>query len=172
MRLRRLLILPAATAVVAAAPAPPTLAAERADEKPVTKASLRPVTYAKDLSREPIVPKQAGTRPADLIRKDLVVGQGRTARRGQRLVVQYTGYALSSGKKVDASWDRDAEPFSFDLGAGDVITGWDKGIAGMRVGGRRELVIPPRLAYGAAGSGPIGRNETLIFVVDLLKARP
>lgn len=162
MRVRRLPALLAATATVAVTAASPAAA------KPVTKASLRTVKHAKDLTREPIVPKQPGSRPAALIKKDLVVGKGRTAKAGQDLEVQYTGYALSTGKKFDASWGR-SDPFAFPLGAGSVIAGWEKGIPGMRVGGRRELVIPPRLAYGSQGSGPIRAHETLIFVVDLVK---
>jgi peptidylprolyl isomerase len=83
--------------------------------------------------------------------------------------VQYTGVAWSTGRKFDSSWDRGAEPFAFRLGAGMVIPGWDQGVAGMRVGGRRELIIPPNLAYGERGAGQdIGPNETLIFVVDLV----
>ncbi|WP_354702444.1 FKBP-type peptidyl-prolyl cis-trans isomerase [Paraconexibacter sp. AEG42_29] len=116
-----------------------------------------------------MVLKQPGRAPAALIKKDLVVGKGKKATSGRSVEVQYTGYALSTGKKFDASWDRKAEPFSFRLGADTVISGWEKGIPGMRVGGRRELVIPPRLGYGSTGSGVIAPGETLIFVVDLLK---
>lgn len=84
------------------------------------------------------------------------------------MTVQYVGVNYKTGKQFDASWDR-GEPFSFALGAGQVIPGWDQGIPGMKVGGRRELIIPPELAYGATGSPPtIPPNETLIFVVDLL----
>ena len=81
--------------------------------------------------------------------------------------VEYVGVGYESGKEFDASWGR--EPFAFQLGAGMVIPGWDQGVEGMKAGGRRELIIPPELAYGAAGSPPaIGPNETLIFVIDLL----
>jgi peptidylprolyl isomerase len=84
------------------------------------------------------------------------------------VTVHYVGVSKANGRQFDASWDR-GEPFQFQLGAGQVIPGWDQGVAGMKVGGRRELVIPPRLAYGPAGSPPtIGPNETLVFVVDLL----
>ncbi|MCW3041501.1 MAG: peptidylprolyl isomerase [Solirubrobacterales bacterium] len=170
MSFRRRSSLLAATTLIAATAAGPVLPASGAATKPVTKSSLKPVRYAKNLKREPIVLRQAGRAPVALIKKDLVVGKGRKATNGQNLEVQYTGYALSTGKKFDASWDRQAEPFAFPLGTGAVITGWEKGIPGMRVGGRRELVIPPRLAYGSTGSGSIAPGETLIFVVDLLKA--
>jgi peptidylprolyl isomerase len=80
------------------------------------------------------------------------------------------GVAFSTGEQFDASWDR-GQPLTFRLGAGRVIKGWDRGIAGMREGGRRKLVIPPELAYGSQGQGPIGPNETLIFVVDLVAIR-
>lgn len=166
-------LLAAATLVVAgtATAASPVMSTTKASSGPVTKGSLRTVKYAKNLRREPIVPKQSGTAPAALIKKDLVVGHGPKVKNGRKLVVQYTGYALSTGKKFDASWDRKATPFSFRLGAGTVISGWEKGVPGMRVGGRRELVIPPRLAYGSTGdgSGSIAPGETLIFVIDLRK---
>jgi peptidylprolyl isomerase len=85
--------------------------------------------------------------------------------------VDYVGVNFSSGQQFDASWDR-GEPFQFQLGAGQVIPGWDEGVKGMRVGGRRVLTIPPDLAYGPAGSPPvIGPNETLVFVVDLRKVQ-
>ena len=93
----------------------------------------------------------------------------RVAEPGKNVQVQYVGISFKNGRQFDASWDR-GEPFTFELGAGQVIPGWDNGIVGMREGGRRELVIPPDQAYGAAGSPPaIGPNETLIFVVDLEK---
>ena len=84
------------------------------------------------------------------------------------MTVHYVGVSLANGRQFDASWDR-GEPFQFQLGAGQVIPGWDEGVAGMKVGGRHQLVIPPRLAYGPQGSpSAIGPNETLVFVVDLL----
>jgi peptidylprolyl isomerase len=81
--------------------------------------------------------------------------------------VQYVGVSHSNGEQFDASWDRGGEPFTFTLGSGQVIPGWDEGVQGMKVGGRRKLVIPPDLAYGETGQPPIGPNETLIFVIDL-----
>jgi peptidylprolyl isomerase len=109
--------------------------------------------------------------PADLAIDDLVVGEGDEAVAGATVDVHYVGVSWSSGRQFDASWDRGA-PFSFGLGAGQVIQGWDRGVAGMRVGGRRRLTIPPALGYGARGAGgAIGPNETLVFVVDLLAVR-
>jgi peptidylprolyl isomerase len=97
-----------------------------------------------------------------------VKGTGETARAGQQVTVQYVGVSFLNGRQFDASWDR-GEPFQFELGAGSVIPGWDQGVVGMKVGGRRQLVIPPDLAYGPQGSPPtIGPNETLVFVIDLL----
>jgi peptidylprolyl isomerase len=114
------------------------------------------------------VPK-GGTAPTALTYKDLKVGKGAEAAAGQTVDVQYTGVLFKDGTKFDASWDRGGEPFSFSLGAGMVIPGWDQGVAGMKKGGRRLLVIPPDLAYGEQGTpgGPIGPNEPLVFVVDL-----
>jgi len=122
-----------------------------------------------DLSQEPEIPQPVGRPPIKLRIKDIVKGKGPKAEKGDMLSVQYKGVAFSTGQEFDASWDR-GEPFQFPLGAGQVIPGWDRGIAGMRVGGRRQLVIPPDLAYGAQGSPPaIGPDETLVFVVDLVK---
>jgi peptidylprolyl isomerase len=100
--------------------------------------------------------------------EDLEVGDGPEATRGQRVTVHYVGVAWSTRQQFDASWDR-GEPLRFRLGAGEVINGWDQGIVGMRVGGRRRLTIPPALAYGSRGAGGVIKpNETLVFVVDLL----
>jgi peptidylprolyl isomerase len=111
----------------------------------------------------------SGPKPTSLVKRDLITGTGAEATSGRRVRVQYTGVAWSTGRKFDSSWDRGADPFSFTLGQGMVIRGWDQGVAGMRVGGRRELQIPPDLAYGERGAGAdIGPNETLIFVVDLV----
>src|SRR5688572_10240845 len=100
---------------------------------------------------------------------DLVVGQGDEAKSGKRVSVHYTG-TLTNGKKFDSSLDR-GKPFSFTLGAGEVIKGWDQGVAGMKVGGKRKLTIPPDLGYGArgAGGGLIPPNATLVFEVELLE---
>lgn len=112
-----------------------------------------------------------GAPPTALAMEDLVVGTGTEATSGRTVEVHYVGVAWSTKKQFDASWDR-GRPFDFPLGAGRVIRGWDDGVAGMRVGGRRRLVIPPDLGYGARGAGgAIGPNETLVFVVDLLAVR-
>jgi peptidylprolyl isomerase len=100
--------------------------------------------------------------------EDIVKGKGRAAKQGDSLTVQYAGVTFSTGTEFDASWNR-GEPFTFELG-GQVIPGWNQGLEGMRPGGRRKLTIPPQLAYGAQGQPPsIGPNETLVFVIDLVR---
>ncbi len=109
-----------------------------------------------------------GEPPAQLVIEDVAEGYGDEARAGQDVSVHYVGVAWSTGEQFDASWDR-GQPFVFLLGAGRVIKGWDDGVAGMRVGGRRRLTIPPHLGYGDAGAGGVIKGgETLVFVVDLL----
>jgi FKBP-type peptidyl-prolyl cis-trans isomerase FkpA len=111
---------------------------------------------------------QPNTTASGLQYWDIVVGTGATAVAGNTVKVHYTGF-LTNGKKFDSSHDRD-EPFSFPLGAGQVIKGWDEGVAGMKVGGKRQLRIPPELGYGASGAGgAIPPNATLIFDVELLE---
>ena len=106
--------------------------------------------------------------PTDLVITDLSEGDGPEATDGSTVTVHYVGVAHSTGEEFDASWNRGA-PFRFPLGAGRVIGGWDQGVAGMRVGGRRRLVIPPHLGYGDRGAGGVIKpGETLVFVVDLL----
>ncbi len=103
-----------------------------------------------------------------LVIDDEVVGSGDEATSGRNVSVHYVGVAWSTGKQFDASWDR-SEPFDFRLGAGQVISGWDQGVAGMKVGGRRKLTIPPHMGYGDNGAGSVIKGgETLVFVVDLL----
>ncbi len=147
-------------------------------EKPASKtsqataapaATFAPGGISTNTKKEPQIPKPAGTPPTSLVTKDIVVGKGPKAKAGDTLSVQYTGVSFSTGAVFDSSWSRGAQPFQFPVGGGQVIPGWDQGIPGMRVGGRRELVIPPDLAYGSAGQGSIAPNETLIFVVDLVK---
>ena len=117
---------------------------------------------------KPDVSVPGGEPPSSLAIDDLEVGTGAEATSGSAVDVHYVGVSFATGKQFDASWDR-RETFSFRLGAGEVIPGWDQGVQGMRVGGRRRLTIPPELAYGARGAGGvIGPNETLVFVVDLI----
>ena len=109
--------------------------------------------------------------PQELELEDIVVGDGDEAVSGRQVDVHYVGVSWSNGEQFDASWDRGGT-FSFGLGEGRVIKGWDQGVAGMKVGGRRRLTIPADLAYGERGAGgAIGPGETLVFVVDLLRVR-
>ena len=120
------------------------------------------------MTEKPEIDFPEGPPPEDLQITDLVVGDGPEADAGDRVQVHYVGVAHSTGEEFDASYNR-GEPLAFPLGAGRVIRGWDSGVVGMRVGGRRRLVIPPHLAYGDRGAGElIGPGETLIFVVDLV----
>ncbi|MFF5445639.1 FKBP-type peptidyl-prolyl cis-trans isomerase [Streptomyces sp. NPDC012888] len=115
---------------------------------------------------EVVVPE--GDAPTELAVRDLVVGDGPEVGPGMVVRVHYVGVTFETGKEFDASWDR-GEPFKFALGAGRVIKGWDRGVRGMRVGGRREIVVPPRLGYGRQSPSPlIPPGSTLVFVVDLL----
>jgi peptidylprolyl isomerase len=122
------------------------------------------------LSKEPKITAGTGAPPSHLVKKDLVVGSGATAQPGDTIVVNYVGALYKTGKVFDASWKR-GQTFTTTLaaGTGGVIEGWVKGIAGMKVGGRRELIIPPSLAYGKTPQSGIPANSTLIFDVDLLK---
>ncbi len=123
------------------------------------------------MSDKPLVEPHVGDLPSDLLIEDLREGEGAVATAGQTAVVHYVGVSASSGAEFDASWNR-GEPFSFPLGQGYVIAGWDQGVQGMKVGGQRRLVIPSHLAYGERGAGGVIRpGETLIFVVDLLELR-
>ena len=119
-------------------------------------------------SQKPDVVVPAGNPPADLVMEDVTVGTGAEAKSGANVEVHYVGVAWSTRKEFDASWNR-GDTFEFRLGAGQVIAGWDQGVAGMKVGGRRILTIPPNMGYGAQGAGGVIKGgETLIFVVDLL----
>jgi hypothetical protein len=123
-----------------------------------------------DLAKKPTVPKATGAAPKDLQASDVVPGTGPAAKDGDKVSVQYVGTLFNGGKQFDASWDRGKKAFQFTIGKGEVIQGWDLGVAGMKVGGRRVLVIPPDKAYGASGSPPtIPANAPLVFVVDLTK---
>jgi peptidylprolyl isomerase len=112
-----------------------------------------------------------GPPPQDLQVADEVVGDGTEAKAGMTVSAHYVGVAFSTGEEFDASWNR-GKPLDFRLGAGQVIAGWDQGIQGMKIGGRRRITIPPRLGYGDRGAGGLIKpGETLIFVVDLVDAR-
>ena len=120
---------------------------------------------------KPEIDPPDGPPPSDLDVTDLRDGDGEEATEGRTVQVHYVGVAHSTGEEFDASYNR-GEPLSFRLGVGQVISGWDQGVQGMKVGGRRRLVIPPHLAYGDRGAGGvIGPGETLIFVVDLVAVR-
>ena len=120
------------------------------------------------LAKKPVVNVPKGPAPAKLVTKDLVVGTGQTVKAGQTVTVNYVGVLYKNGKEFDSSWSRN-QPATFPLTAGGVIPGWVQGIPGMKVGGRRELIIPASLAYGSKGSGStIPPNSPLVFVVDLL----
>ncbi len=122
------------------------------------------------LSKEPHITPPGGPPPTKLVTKEIVKGTGAEAKTGSAVAVNYVGALYKTGKVFDASWKRN-EPFTFTLGKGQVIPGWEQGVVGMKVGGRRELIIPSALGYGAKGSPPsIPPNEALIFVVDLLSA--
>jgi len=116
----------------------------------------------------PQIEKPGGDVPFELVVEDLVVGEGDEATSGKKVSVHYVGVAFSTGEEFDASWDR-GRSFEFKLGKGQVIPGWDAGVAGMKVGGRRRLTIPSAMAYGARGAGGVIKpHEPLVFVVDLL----
>lgn len=118
-----------------------------------------------DLSEKP-QPDISGEPPSELVSEDIVDGDGATAAEGDTVTVQYVGVDFETGEEFDSSWER--EPFEFELGAGQVIPGWDEGVVGMKEGGRRQLTIPPDLAYGPTGQPPaIGPDATLAFVIDL-----
>nr|WP_081685883.1 FKBP-type peptidyl-prolyl cis-trans isomerase [Candidatus Solirubrobacter pratensis] len=168
----RLLILPllAATFAVAACGNDKNdeAAATPAATETATDAPAETPTPAASEAKKPVVKVPKGPPPKKLVIKDLKKGTGAEATDGSTVSVQYVGVLYDGGKQFDASWDR-GQPFSFPLGAGQVIPGWDQGVKGMKVGGRRELIIPPDLGYGAQGAGAdIPPNAALIFVVDLL----
>jgi len=143
-----------------------------ADNALVASGSSAPKTPTSGpLSHEPSVGPGKPPAPSETVTKDRIVGTGAEAKNGSQVYVNYVGVLFKNGKEFDSSWKRN-EPFSFTIGGGQVIKGWEKGVVGMKVGGRRELIIPAKEAYGSAGSGSaIPPNEPLIFVVDLLSSK-
>jgi len=141
-----------------------------ADAPAPTAAKLEPTAGERDLDEKPEIPRSSGSPPTQLKIEDLIEGDGAAAKTGDQISVQYVGVLFANGKQFDASWDNDEKPFEFTLGSGQVIAGWDEGIVGMKVGGRRKLTIPPDMAYGEQGQPPdIPANATLVFEVDLEK---
>ncbi|MCX4694262.1 FKBP-type peptidyl-prolyl cis-trans isomerase [Streptomyces sp. NBC_01408] len=122
-----------------------------------------------DELKKPEIDFPEGPAPTDLVKEDIWLGDGAEAKAGDRVSVHYVGVAFSTGEEFDASWNR-GSALQFQLGIGQVIAGWDQGVQGMKVGGRRKLTIPADLAYGDRGAGSaIAPGETLIFVCDLVK---
>jgi FKBP-type peptidyl-prolyl cis-trans isomerase len=123
------------------------------------------------LAKKPVVTVPKTPPPTKLVSKDLVQGTGAAASQGKTVTVNYVGVLYKNGKEFDSSWSRN-QPFTTSLAPGSVISGWVQGLNGMKVGGRRELIVPPSLGYGKAGSPPtIPPNSTLVFVVDLLSVQ-
>jgi peptidylprolyl isomerase len=141
-------------------------------EQGATQTETAPSEEAlKDTSTKPVIPKPTGTPPRKLVKRDIVKGRGPGAKPGDTVRVRYVGMNFSNGEEVDSSWESGAA-FPVQLGAGLVIEGWDKGLVGIRKGGRRMLTIPPEMGYGAEGYPPdIPPNETLVFVFDAVSIR-
>jgi peptidylprolyl isomerase len=159
----------AAIAVAGCGGSEPTKTAEiPAGAAPAAPPPPKASTNLKDTKTKPVVPAQKGAPPKKLVVKDIVVGKGKAAKKGDKLSMQYVGVLYKGGEQFDASWDN-GSPFDFTLGQHMVIPGWDKGLIGIKPGGRRELIIPPALGYGAQGQGAsIPPNATLVFIVDAL----
>lgn len=152
-------------AVKAQASATPSASASTPAAPPTKCAPISPNPPAKG---QPTIPPVVGKPPAGLQVKDVKVGNGAVAKKGSSLSVSYIGVSCSTGKVFDATYKDGGQPFTVTpLGTASVIAGWNQGLIGVRAGGIRELVIPPSLGYGAGGSGPIGPNETLIFLVTV-----
>ena len=125
-----------------------------------------------DLKTKPKIPKATGTAPSELQGSDVVTGTGAVAKEGDKVTVEYVGALFKDGKEFDTSWAKGRQPFQFTVGQGQVIQGWDQGVAGMKIGGLRKLTIPAHLGYGARGAGGvIPPNATLVFEVELLGLR-
>jgi FKBP-type peptidyl-prolyl cis-trans isomerase len=146
-----------------------TSAAASEESQAESKAAAKKGEAKAKKKTKPKVSVPKGPPPTELVIEDLEEGSGPEAKPGDEVTVQYVGVDYRTGKQFDASWDR-GEPFTFKLGEGLVVEGWEKGIPGMKPGGRRELIIPPELGYGYGRTEGIPPGSTLIFVVDLLKA--
>lgn len=155
------ILVPGGGSTVASATAAATTSTPKTSTTAVTTPKSGP------LSAEPVFSVPSGKAPTKLVSKDLVKGTGATAEKGDTVWVNYVGKLYSNGKVFDSSWSR-GQTFSFKVGQG-VIEGWSQGIVGMKVDGRRELIIPPSLAYKNQPTGSIPKNSTLVFVIDLLK---
>jgi peptidylprolyl isomerase len=145
-------------------------AANDTAQAPPTVTKATPSAGERDIATKPKIPKQTGSPPKTLKAEDLITGNGPAAKSGDKISVRYVGVLFDNNKEFDSSWKRGKAPFQLTLGQGQVIQGWDQGLVGMKVGGRRRLTIPPDLAYGAQGQPPsIPANATLVFDVDLTK---
>jgi peptidylprolyl isomerase len=153
----------AATTVPTTTPTATTPAVSKGSGK-----TIQQLVISKDLKKKPSIAQPSGSPPTKLYSRDIVKGKGKAAKKTDNVTVQYVGVSYSTGEQFDASWDA-GKPFTFGLGKSAVIKGWDQGVPGMKVGGRRLLVIPPDLAYGDQANGKIAANETLIFAIDLKK---
>lgn len=139
--------------------------------EPTTQAGPLPTETSADPTNrgKPVVTVPKGPAPQELEVNDLIEGTGQEVKPGDRLTLNYVGVGYNSGEEFDSTWSQGGVYFNFTVGAGEVIPGWEQGVEGMKSGGRREIIIPSKLAYGEAGRPPaIGPNEPLIFVIDLL----
>jgi peptidylprolyl isomerase len=164
-------IIPAPSKAQTLKPPPTKPLTIKASTTPATKTKTASVPSTGPLSTEPKITVPKGPAPTKLVVKDLIVGTGAVAKSGDELTVDYVGALYKNGSIFAASWNQGGPkgvPFQFELGVGAVLSGWDKGLVGMRVGGRRELIIPPSLAYKNVAQSKIPANSTLIFIVDLL----
>ena len=138
---------------------------------PKEPTSGHPPVNVEWMADRPSIRVPEGDPPTDLLVEDETIGDGAEATSGKQVIVHYAGVAWSTGKEFDASWNR-GSTFDFRLGGGQVIAGWDHGVTGMKVGGRRRLTIPPEMGYGSQGAGGVIKGgETLVFVVDLIDVR-
>ena len=160
----------ATTATTETQAATPTTPTTPEDEAPRAR-KVKPSAGEADIDRKPKVPRGKGDPPTELVVQDLIVGDGKRAKSGDTVSVRYVGVLFEDGEEFDSSWKNGkGQTFQFPLGGGQVIPGWDQGIVGMREGGRRKLIIPPELAYGAQGFPPdIPPDAALIFDVDLVE---